>query len=70
MQQHGSNILPEDPPTPTLGMWSVDQNLTFSEQGHVAHQIKKNPACSNMVANILPSDPHTPTPSPKDGVFR
>ena len=24
-----ANILPTDPPTPTLGMESVDQNLTF-----------------------------------------
>ena len=28
----------------------------FSEYGHVAYQIKRNGACSNMVANILPVD--------------
>ena len=33
-----------------------DQNLTFSEYGHVAYQIKGNDACSNMVANNLPVD--------------
>ena len=28
----------------------------FSENGHVAYQIKADDACSNMVANILPTD--------------
>ena len=28
--------------TPTLGMWSVGQNLTFLEHGHVAYQLKGN----------------------------
>ena len=32
------------------------QNLTFSEIGHVAYQIKAGDFCSNMVANILPTD--------------
>ena len=32
------------------------QNLTFSEYGHVAYQIKADGAGSNMVANILPTD--------------
>ena len=31
-------------------------NLTFSEYGHVAYQIKADNAGSNMVANILPTD--------------
>ena len=36
--------------------WGQGQNLTFSEYGHVAYQIKANDAGSNMVANILPTD--------------
>ena len=47
-----ANILPKDPPNTTLGMGSVDQNLTFSEHGHVAYQIKENHKCSHMEANI------------------
>ena len=31
----------------------------FSEQCHVAYQIKGNHECTNMVANILPADPPT-----------
>ena len=38
-------------------MGSKGQNLTFSEHGHVAYQIKRNHQCSNMVANIMPADP-------------
>ena len=30
--------------------------VTFSEYGHVAYQIKADDFCSNMVANILPTD--------------
>ena len=37
-------------------MESVGQNLTFSEHGHVAYQMKENHECRNMVANILPAD--------------
>ena len=50
--------MPADPypPPPTLGMWSVGQNSTSSEHGHVTCQIKENHECSNMVANILPAD--------------
>ena len=45
------------------------QNLTFSEHGHVAYQIKGNHMCSNMVANILPADPPPPPPpDPGNGV--
>ena len=33
------------------------QNSTFSENDHVADQIKGNHKCSNMVANTLPEDP-------------
>ena len=42
MQQHGSNILPADPsPPPPHNMDGVNRsNLTFSEHGHVAYQIK------------------------------
>ena len=38
-------------------------NSTFSENGHVAYQIKGNHKWSNMVANIWPTDP-----SPGPGV--
>ena len=34
--------------------WGRGQNLTFSEYGHVAYQIKADDAGSNMVANICP----------------
>ena len=37
------------------------QNSTFSENDHVADQIKGNHKCSNMVANTLPDDPPPPT---------
>ena len=49
MQQHGTKYLPADPPTtpppnlpppPTLGIGSKGQNLTFSEHGIKAYQIK------------------------------
>ena len=40
-----ANILPADPPPPlTLGL--KGQNSTFSEQCHVAFQIKVNHKCS------------------------
>ena len=41
--------------------WGRGQNITFSEYGHVAYQIKADDTGSNMVANILPTD----TPSTK-----
>ena len=34
-------------------MGSKGQNLTFSEHGHVAYQIKENDECSNMQSHIL-----------------
>ena len=41
--QKVANILPADSPTPpTLEMWSISQNSTFSENDHVAYQIKWN----------------------------
>ena len=45
-------------PSPFGGLrgWGRGQNLTFSEYGHVAYQIKADDAGSNMVANILPTD--------------
>ena len=57
MQQHGNNILPADPLPPDPGVGSKGKNLTFSEHGHAAFEIKVNHKCSNMVANILPADP-------------
>ena len=38
------------PPPPSPNPWIKIQH--FSEQGHVAYQIKWNHECSNMVANI------------------
>ena len=42
--------------------------LNFSEQFHVAYQIKGNLECSNMVANILPADCPYTHPLPTLGV--
>ena len=42
-------------------MGSVGQNLTFSEHGHVAYQIKMNQECRNKVANIFLSRLPPPT---------
>ena len=52
-----ANILPCPPPPPQVG-----QNLTFSEHGNVAYEIKENHKCSNKVANILPADLPPPPP--------
>ena len=41
MQQHGSKYFARKPP-PTLGMGLIGQNSTFSEDGHVAYQFKRN----------------------------
>ena len=58
MQQHGSKYFARRPPPPSiLGIGSVGQNSTFSEQCNVAYQIKENQECSKLVANILPVDP-------------
>ena len=46
------NIFPAD----TLGVKRLEQNSTFSEQCHVAYQIRGNQECSKMVANDLPAD--------------
>ena len=43
-------------------MGSKGKNSTFSEQCHVAYQIKGNHECRSMVANILLPDPPPPTP--------
>ena len=53
-----ANILPTDTPS-TQGMGSKGQTIFFSENSHVAYQIKANDAGSNMVANILPT--YTPS---------
>ena len=50
-----ANILLADPPPLTLGF--KRSNSTFSEQGHVSYQIKRNRESSNIVANILPAPP-------------
>ena len=46
MQQHGSKYFACNPPLP-----SEDQNSTFSEHGHAAHQ--RNRESSNMVATAV-----------------
>ena len=51
-----ANILPTD--TPTQGVGSKGQTISFSESGHVAYQIKGNLAQSTMKANMLSL--HTP----------
>ena len=59
MQQHGSNILPSDPPlNPRDGV--SRSKFNFLEHSHVTYQIKENHECSSMVANILLAD--TPRP--------
>ena len=59
-----ANTLPAYPhaATQALGMGSIGQNSTFSENGHVAYQIKGNDEFSNVVGNILQADslPHDP----------
>ena len=44
------NILPVDP---LFRPWVWGQDPTFSEHGHVAHQVKGNDKCSNIQAHIL-----------------
>ena len=41
---HAAKIFSPQTPPPTFGVASKGQNLTFSEQGHVAYQIKWNGA--------------------------
>ena len=43
-------------------MGSKGQNSFFSEQCHVAYQIKGKHKCSNLVASILPQTPYPPPP--------
>ena len=50
-----ANILTTDTLS-TQGVGSKDQTISFSENSHVAYQIKADKAGSNMVANILPTD--------------
>ena len=64
MQQYGSKCFARrlPPPPLTLGMGSE----AFSEQCHVAYQIKGKQRCSsNMVANIFPAAPPPPPPPPQ-----
>ena len=58
MKQHGSIYFARRPPSlPLDPRGQYVKNSTFSEQCHVAYQIKENHECSNMVANILQADP-------------
>ena len=53
-----NQILPTDPqPHLTMGMNSIGQNSSFSENCHVAYQIKKKHECDYILENILPTDP-------------
>ena len=54
MQQHGSKYFTRRSPSRP---WGRGLNVTFSEQGHVAYQIKWNRERSNIIATILPSYP-------------
>ena len=51
-----ANILATDPPPPDPGDGFNRQNLTFSEQGHVAYQIKGHHSSKYLV--------HIPSPDP------
>ena len=53
---------PQTPPTPGHGDRVKNQISTFTEQGHVEHQIKGNRECSNMVVNSFPADPTQKSP--------
>ena len=64
MQQYGGKYFVPRTPSLTLGVGSKGQNITCSEHGYVAYQIKGNHECSNMVANILPHDPIPLIPDP------
>ena len=60
-----ANILPTDTPS-TQGVGSKGQIISFSENSHVAYQIKADNHGSKVVANILLTD----TLDPGDGVKR
>ena len=51
---------PGSNPLGCLRSWGRGQNSTFSEYCYVAYQIKRNDACSDMVANSCPQT--TPRP--------
>ena len=55
MQQHGCKYFARRPPSSDPG-WVQKFKIIFSEQGHVAYQIKWNYECGNMVASTLPVD--------------
>ena len=55
MQQHGSKYLARrPPPPPTVGVWSICKNSTFSKHGHIAYQNKWNHECINMSQIFYP----------------
>ena len=56
-----ANILPADPPPPTLGMGSIGQNSAFSEHGHVAYQIKWNHEMQQHGSKYFARRPPPPT---------
>ena len=58
-----ANMLPADHPAQPMELVSKGQNSTFSEHGHVAHQVKWNYVCSIIVANILPAEPPCTPPT-------
>ena len=62
-----AHILPAQSYSPTYPwVGSIGLNLTVSQHGHVAYQIKGTHGCSNIGANILPEDPHPPDPGDRD----
>ena len=62
MQHYGRKYFVRRPPFPhDRRRWDQKVNVQFSEQWHLAYQIKLNYECSNMLGNILPAEP-TPDP--------
>ena len=59
-QQPGKQIFCLQTSTPDPGDEVEREKIQLSKNVHVAYQIKRNDACSNMVANILPADTHDP----------
>ena len=60
-----ANILPADPPTPTLGIGSVDQNITFFQNMVMLHiKLKRitNAATWKQIFSLQTPIPQLPSP--------
>ena len=62
-----ANIMPNDPPPPTLGMGSTDKLQLFQNMVLLHIKLKRITKCSSMVANIFS---RRPLPDPGDEVNR